>query len=541
MQIEAVLNKLKEIKIHHILLTAILVLSLILQSYKLEWGIVTDNIEYHGLKAFHISESMLVKIGYRLMQTGDLNPHFFDEPSLFYNSMRVVFTVISKIVDIHTFTQYVLIARIMAILFTIGVVFLVYLIGKEVGGITLGLYASLLMAINPFYLWFSSIAKEDPMMVFLVALSTYLFVRYLSTKNHKDFLLTMAAAGFAASTKYPAGMMFPFLLLLYFMYNGTIPVKKRLKMMGKPLAAYVLAFVAGTPSSLFSTNEFLRGAIGEFRHYTTTHFGFDHFTFFVHVQTISGLWDAHNIWGKNGYGLILLPLLIGFFKIASRLKHGGKARERYIWYLLVGWIALTLIVFGFLIKIKMGNHLMIMAPAAMVVAGFGFEQLLLKIPSIHLRRLVGSIIILLIFTYAASGIVSSQNDNRYYAAQWLTANVNPNTSIAATLYVYLPDQFTKRYYLSPYRNISYLETSNYDYIILSSWEYERYLDSPQTYPVESSLYQSILDGNTLYKPVAKFERTETSRQRTLNFGLRALTADEYRGEIDIRIFKRINE
>ncbi len=541
MQIEGVLNKRKDIKIHHVLLIAILVLSLILQSYKLEWGLVTDNKEIHGLKAFHISESMLVNIGYRLMQTGDLNPHFFDEPSLFYNSMRVVFTIISKIVDIHSFTQYVLIARIMAVLFTIGVVFLVYLIGKEVGGITLGLYASLLMAINPFYLWFSSIAKEDPMMVFLVALATYLFVRYLSTKNHKDFLLTMAAAGFAASTKYPAGMMLPFLLLLYFMYNGTISVKKRLKMMCKPLAVYILAFVAGTPSSLLSTNEFLRGAIGEFKHYTTTHFGFDHFTFFVHVQTISGLWDAHNIWGKNGYGLILLPLLIGFFKIAPRLKHGVKARERYIWYLLVGWIALTIIVFGFLIKIKMGNHLMIMAPAAMVVAGLGFEQLLLKLPSIHLRRLVGSIIILLIFTYAASGIVSSRNDNRYYAAQWLTANVNPNTSIAATLYVYLPDQFTKRRYLSPISNISTLETSNYDYIILSSWEYERYLDSPQTYPVESSFYQSILDGNTKYRQVAKLMRTETARQRTLNFGLRALTGDEYRGEIDIRIFKRIDE
>lgn len=533
--------KQNDVKVHHIFLAAILILSLVLQSYKLGWGLVTDNIGFNGLSAFHIAEPTLVYIPYNMMQTGDLNPHFFDESSLFYNSMYVVFSIISKFVVMDSFIQYVWVARVMPSVFTVLVVFLVYLIGKEAGNTNTGLYAALLMALNPYYMWFSSIAKEDPMMILLVTLSMYLFTRYLRSKDPNDFLLTMAAAGFAVSAKYPAGMMLPFLMVLYFFYDRELARIEKIRTLVKSFVVYSIAFVIGTPYSILAFREFFAGAVGELGHYTTGHPGFDHFTWFVHIQTITGLWDAANIWGKGGYGLILIPLLAGFVMIALHFKSGKniEPHERHIWYMIVGWISFSAILFGFIISVKMGNQMMILTPAAMVVAGFGFEKILAMIPSIHLKRVIGSVIILLIVTYAASGIVSSQNDNRYYAADWMLSNMGPeaNPSIATTLFVYLPDEFTQRSVLP--MDVGYMESSNYDYIILSSWEYERYLESPETYPVESDFYSTILAGNTIYKPVAHFERTETARQRTLNFGLGALMADEYRGEVDIHIFRRM--
>ncbi len=528
-------DRVRSVKIHHVFLMAILILSLSLQSARLDWGLVTDNREINGLPAFHISESNIVSIPYTMMQRGDLNAHHFIEPSMFYNSMFVVFTVISKITEIQSFTQYIWIARVMAIIFTVGVVFLVYLTGKEVAGVTVGLYAALLMVMNPYYLWFSSIAKEDPMMVFMITLSMYLFARYLSSKNTNYFLLAMAAAGFAVSTKYPGGLMLPFLLFLYFMYDRAASVLERLKTIARSMAVYVLAFIAGTPFSVITMDEFLRGAAGELEHYTTYHPGFLHFTWFVHVETITGLWDAANIWGKNGYGLTLLLLLAGSFLIVSGIKH-MDVRERYTWFMFLGWILLAMFVFGFLIKIKMGNHIMIMTPAAMVIAGFGLERMLAKLHSIHIQWVAWIIIIGLIFTYAVSGITSSRNDNRYYAAEWLTENVDPDERVATTLFVYLPDNFKNISLLPP--DIVYLEESDFDYIVLSSWEYQRYIESPDVYPKDADFYNSVLSGSTLYKPVAAFERTETSRQRTLNFGLRALTAEKYRGEVDIHIFRR---
>ena len=530
-----------DVKAHHIVIAAILILSLVLQSYKLGWGLVTDNSGFYGLSAFHIAEPHLVYIPYNMMQTGDLNPHFFDESSLFYNSMYVVFSIISKFMVIDSFIQYIWIARVMASVFTVFVVFLVYLIGKEVGNTNIGLYAALFMALNPYYLWFSSIAKEDPMMILLVTLAMYLFARYLRSKDPNDFLLTMAAAGFAVSAKYPAGMMLPFLMILYFFYDRELALIEKIRTLVKSFVVYSIAFAIGTPYSVLAFREFFAGAVGELGHYTTGHPGFDHFTWFVHIQTITGLWDAANIWGKGGYGLILIPLLVGLVIIALQFTSGKniEPRERYIWYMLIGWISFSAILFGFIISVKMGNQMMILTPAAMVIAGFGFERMLARIPSIHLKMVVGSVVILLIFTYAASGIVSSQNDNRYYAADWMLSNMEPeaNPSIATTLFVYLPDEFTQRSILPV--DVQYMESSNYDYIILSSWEYERYLESPETYPVESDFYSTVLAGNTIYKSVAHFERNETARQRTLNFGLGALMADEYRGEVDIHIFRRI--
>lgn len=519
--------------IHKILVAIILILSLSLQSGKLDWGLVTDNNEQNGLKAFHIAESSLVGISYRMMNTGDFNPHFFNEPGMFYNSMGIVFALVSRITDIHSLRQYIFIARIMVILFTAGVVLLVYLTGKMIAGEKAGLFAALLMALNPYYLWFSSIAKEDPMMVFLVMLAMYLFTMYLSYGNNKYFYLSMVSAGFAASVKYPALLLFPFLLLLYFL-NEKAAFNHKLNAAGKSFALYVLAFITGTPSSILATGELIKGAVGEFQHYTTFHPGFIHFSWFVHFQTITGMWDAANIWGKNGYGLILLPLLIGLFSIQSRIrKEPGK---RLAWFMIAGWIFLCALVFGFIIKIKMGNQLMILTPAAMIVAGMGFENILNNINSKYLRWFSGAILIFLISTYAVSGIVSSQNDNRYYAAQWLDANVNPDARISTTFFVYLPDTFKNRNMLST--DLQGLEKSNIDYIILSSWEYDRFLDSPDTYPVEAGFYRALIDGNTSFKQVAVFERTEKSRQRTLNFGLYALTASNYRGEVDIRIFAR---
>ncbi len=531
------IDKPRGFKVHYIFLSCILLLSLALQSYKLNWGLVSDNMGFMEISAFHIVEVIIVNIPLNMMETGDLNPHHFVEPSMFYNLLYAVFAVITKVTALHSITQYVYIARIISVLFTAGTVLLVYLIGKEAGGTAVGLYAALLMAINPYYLWFSSIAKEDTMMVFMLTLSMYLFIRYLSEGRTGYFFLSMAAAGFAGSTKYPAGMMLPFLLLLYLVYSRTAPMKEIVRNAGISLGIYVLAFAAGTPYSLLATNEFLAGASGEFLHYMTSHPGFIHFTWFEHVETITGLWDAANIWGKNGYGLSLLLVMAGIFFVISRLRDGAERRERYIWYMLSGWIILTIFVFFFLIKIKMGNQMMIMTPAAMVIAGFGFERGLSRLPSPHLKIAAGGTVLLLIFTYAASGIVSSSNDNRYYAANWLSANADRNASIGMTLFVYVPAEFKNKAIMNT--DVRLLENAGYDYIILSGWEYERYLESPETYPVEAGFYRAVLSGNTKYKPVADFSRTETSRERTLNFGMRALAErDKYRGEVDIHIFRR---
>ncbi|MCK5660114.1 MAG: hypothetical protein KAH86_02060, partial [Methanosarcinales archaeon] len=125
---------------YHVYLVLILILSLMLQYQKLGWGLVTDSADFFGLSAFHIAESTLVKIPVTILENNDWNPHFFDEPSLFYNTMAVTFFSIKSLFGSLSLVQYVKVARILTILFTLITIAGTFFIAKEIWDTETGLF-----------------------------------------------------------------------------------------------------------------------------------------------------------------------------------------------------------------------------------------------------------------------------------------------------------------------------------------------------------------------------------------------------------------
>ena len=148
------------------------------------WGVNYD-LPY----IYHPDEPGYITISQNIFKTGDLNPHFFNYPSLFFyiNALAYIpYYLLGKLMGIfHTpndilppisltmgVTQAqmpttVLLGRVITICFGVGTVGLVYLVGKQITGRTaVGALASLMVAISPTNVWHSRLITPDTFVTF---------------------------------------------------------------------------------------------------------------------------------------------------------------------------------------------------------------------------------------------------------------------------------------------------------------------------------------------------------------------------------------
>jgi 4-amino-4-deoxy-L-arabinose transferase-like glycosyltransferase len=89
----------------------------------------------------------------------------------------------------------------------------VYLIGREISGHRMALFAAFLMAFLPGHAQHSHFATVDVPATFFVALALYFAVRALREVNQdfswhrKQLLIAAGVAGLAAATKYNGGLV----------------------------------------------------------------------------------------------------------------------------------------------------------------------------------------------------------------------------------------------------------------------------------------------------------------------------------------------
>lgn len=107
----------------------------------------------------------------------------------------------------------VVFGRFMAISFSLGSIFMVYLIGKDVFGKKTGLVASLVFGLIPFFVYYSLRIMTGIPATFFSLVSVYFFLK----GGRRGLLLSGVFAGIAFLTRFPTGLIFPVLLsvLLY--------------------------------------------------------------------------------------------------------------------------------------------------------------------------------------------------------------------------------------------------------------------------------------------------------------------------------------
>ncbi len=232
----------------------------------------------------------------RMMKTGDLNPRFFHYGSVMIYANLLVDCAhflylmarpgaaeppISSLSEIQTrfdtrwhwtisHPSFILWNRWLTALLGTALVGLTYLVGRDLAGRWAGLAATALLAFLEPHVEHASLVTPNIPYSFLIVACALLAVRFLSGGRPGHLIASLAAGGFAASTKYNAGLaLLAPLAALVQSALGRHPGYRRWLWAALPIAPPI-AFVLGSPFALIDLPRFLEDAGYEVRHYEVT-------------------------------------------------------------------------------------------------------------------------------------------------------------------------------------------------------------------------------------------------------------------------------
>src|SRR5215207_2120174 len=227
----------------------------------------------------HPDEPNPISYVVRMLRTGDLNPHFFQKPTLYVYMLLGVLSVHYRLalqsglygaldqmtVTTHIYTTipgFFLWGRVLTVVLGGLTVAGVYVLGRRVWGIGAGLIGALFLAISQFHLQHSQYVTTDVASGLFVLLSFIFAVAIARQGRWSAYLLAGLLAGFAASTKYNAGLIVLPIVAAHGLCWGWRSLARGARLAGAA-AASLLGFLLGTPYALLSWREFIKGLLGQ--------------------------------------------------------------------------------------------------------------------------------------------------------------------------------------------------------------------------------------------------------------------------------------
>jgi hypothetical protein len=229
---------------------------------------------------YHPDEGHIVNRAIRF-HGGDLDPRFFNWPSLYMYLMSGVYGLLFGWRGVlKAFSEnpgvFYLVGRTVTALMGAATIGVVYGLGTRLYGTPVGVLAAVFMTANLLHIRDSHYITTDVPLAFLLAVSVWFTSRYWQEGRRSDAWWSGLFAGLAASMKYPGGLALLALLLAH--VGRPRPAGPRWHwIVGPPLVgAGVLAlagFLAGTPYAAITPVAFARGVLSELREVHTVQFG----------------------------------------------------------------------------------------------------------------------------------------------------------------------------------------------------------------------------------------------------------------------------
>lgn len=485
------------------------------------WGVAFD-LPY----IYHPDEPTNLGVIRSLYRTGDLNPHFFNYPSLFFYLHALLYVPYGQIAawvgawesptafqGFHTLVmgvthagmpRLILFQRLVTVGFGVGLVVVVWLIARTLfERAETGLLAALFVAIAPTVVDNSRMITPDIPAAFFGALSVLGAALALRRGATWAYVVSGVAAGLTASTKYNGALILIALAAAHFAARGVRGFLDYRLYLAFALAG--LAFAATTPFALLDFPAFWEDFTYEARHYSTGHPGME-------GNTLS--WYLRFLWGAMG------PLaILAVVEIARGVATGDR-----------GTIVLAVfpaVYFAFINRFVVRNDrtILLLIPFLYLLAArllaLGWAWLSGRIGARRRWMAVGLGLVVLaallwtpVRMTAAEIRARTTAHARASARQWIEENVPPGSRIAMESYTAFvdPDQYDL---LTVLRMIEHrpgwYERREVDYLVFGSRMYGRYFDEPERYLGQKALYERLFRSFDL---VAQFE---DSRNEVLIF------------------------
>lgn len=410
-------------------MAVVVVAALALRLAGIDWSL-PSRLHYFS---YHPDEILVVRAAQTLSPyTGQLNPHFFNYGSLYMLLISAVLPLAHALLFSTLFTDY-LTARLLTALMGAATACMLCLAAwdprksaSEGGESTRwrwarGVLAAAVLAIMPLHVAHSHYATVDVPATFWVALSLLGAGRLMQEPRLKWYLLSGAAVGLAASTKYNCAIAVLSILAAHLLAGRVTPgdraraASPRLLL---PILAVVVAaaaFVVGTPGVILSTGEFLRDVRYESMHTRTGHG-------LVFVGAGNGWW--YHLATNLRYGLttplLLLCLAAVVFTLWRRRPLGLVAMAFALpYYLSIG-----------VFSVRFTRYLVPILPGLALVTADLVYWLATRTALVGWRRAARTAGLALAALAMASGLVASlayvslylRHDPRDRTYEWLLAN-----------------------------------------------------------------------------------------------------------------------
>jgi 4-amino-4-deoxy-L-arabinose transferase-like glycosyltransferase len=466
------------------------------------------NLSYGLPLLYHPDEARKVQLATAIAR-GEV-PRYFAHPHFMLN-FSVPFIALAKSFNVSPH----LAARAAVASLGVATVCLLGFIGRSLAGRLAGVAAALFFATAPLAVVAAHDFKEDIPLAFWLTLQLLFLVRYLTGARLRHLYLAAAALGGAIGTKYTGLAAAP--LLVGVLLCGPA-VERRWKALGTAALIAAAAFIAVTPAVLVDPVGFVTDAAFEARHAVLGHSselawdsagrvsGLDRT---IRVSPVPFLWTYHLrhslVPGISVAGVLLT--LLGAVVALVRGKPGGRivASGFLLFYVALETLPLKPPPFA-------ARYMVVALPYAALLCGLAVAFAWTCAPA--QRIAVG---LLFVATIGANvyqvvqQVHAMRPDTRDTARAWIFQRVPPGSRlIIPSLLYYSPIAYASRPLGFPYDAVPSAPRSSMTlangmdpraYLIVSSFDYQRYLDHPDVDPEASEFYRLLFDRHS---PLATF-------------------------------------
>jgi 4-amino-4-deoxy-L-arabinose transferase-like glycosyltransferase len=462
--------------------------------------------------AMHPDEGYLVYRALRIIQLGDLNPRFFNYPTLNLYLFAILFEGValwnrlilgSPNVAGMPVMDFFIAARILVVFMSTATIYVTYEMGRRVIHPVAGLAAATLIAPAFLHVSNSFVATVDSSLALWSSLAVLMSVLiYADGARRHYYVLSGVFAGLALGSKYTG------LLSVVPLIIAHLAVTKRNALLNKNfvlgLLAVPITFVLTTPYAVLDYESFRASVSFEQAHYSTGHAG-------AESSTGTSFLPYAKLLALDGYGVLPTLLFLGGVIWLS-------VKDYRMALILLGFpLSLFLFVGGY--KVLFMRNLVAIVPFLALCGGILLYALLSWLKNWVSGRLstfwgsvtaYGLVGILLCVSVSGQLVRSCRYihlinlpDTRVASLLWITENLPPGSRIGREHYTPPVEKLTDDYevvYLGYYGLTRFPQSvAHLDYVVLSSTDYDRFISSPEDYPREAELYQTFFAENQLVK------------------------------------------
>jgi hypothetical protein len=489
-----------------IIITLLLVAGFIFRIVGIDFGLP---------QLFHPDEPALVNRAYHMVVSGDLNPHFFNYPSLVIYLLYGVFSLQHFIFGSLTRTDLYLTARIVVAIMGTITILLTYLIGRKLYNNEIGIIAAAFIAFTPLAVNDSHYATVDVPLMFFVTLAFLAICYLIHTGSLRWYVLSGIFIGLSAAAKYNGALM-GLVLLVAFLLRIRLYTKKSRRPIfeefKKLLAAYcatAITFAISSPYIILDHSKSIKDIMFEINHMRAGHgvlFSETPIGYIHHLQTslYSGLTPVLEL--ISILGLILIVYTV--------FRKDSKGKNVTAGILILTWVLSYYAIIGSW-EVKFPRYVIPLLPfLALSAAYFTYwisqkGSLLIQERGVKwdkkyqtwiLSALTLSCLVFPVYASLNVDATFTTKDTREAALDWIDTHLPSNSVIVREAYT--PEIELLKKHKVKVRSLSnkLLEDSDdIDYIITSSSTYGRYFAHPAGSAGVIAFYNSLDEKYILVK------------------------------------------